>query len=222
MTSILMALIGIALLALCLWAVRLQWRVGPIALAAAALCVAFAYDSFAVAIGRHVGYGTTLEAINVPRFWIHAIAIPLLIPVAGVLVARLGVEQARSRNLALGLAALVAMLILIGVIVDVVRLDPVPKDADDAFRYVNAAAEGVSLPVIITVLALIVLGMAALRYAQYYWLLPASILFLATSATAPLKLWVGNAGLLVMMAVLVYAMKTVADREARDLSRQET
>ncbi|MFW0794035.1 hypothetical protein AAFP30_09505 [Gordonia sp. CPCC 205515] len=222
MTSILAALIGIALLVVAAWAVRLQWRVGPIALAAAALCVAFAYDSLVLGAGRLIGYGSTLEALSVPRFWIHAIAIPLLIPVVGVLVARLGVEQARSRNLALGLAALVAMLILIGVIVDGVRLDLAPKDAGDMERYINAAADGVSLPVIITVLALIVLGMAALRYAQFYLLMPAAILFLATSATASLIPWVGCAGFLVMMAAIVYAMKTVADREARDLERQET
>lgn len=213
MTSILMGVIGIALLVVGAAAVRLQWRVGPIGFAIAAICVAFAYDALIVAFGRVIGYGDLLHALSVPRFWLLAIAFPLLIPVTGTLMARLGVQQARTRNFVLGGAALVIMLILIGVIVDGVRLELEPKNAGDALRYINGAADGVQLPTIITILGVIVLAVAAARYARFPWLVIPALLLFATAATAPKVLWVGALGELIIMAALVFTMKTVGDRE---------
>ena len=60
------------------------------------------------------------------------IVLNLLIVVAGNLVGRLGVEQARTRNVTLGGWALVVMLMVIGFVEDVVRLDLEPEDAGDA------------------------------------------------------------------------------------------
>ena len=121
MTSVIMVAIGAAMLVVAAFAFRLTSRVGAVAILLGAISLGLAYDNIAVAVGRLVGYGDTLSAINLPRFWIHAIAVPLLIVAAGNLVGRLGVEQARTRNVTLGGWALVVMLMVIGFVEDVVR-----------------------------------------------------------------------------------------------------
>ncbi|NDZ95785.1 hypothetical protein G3I13_06625 [Streptomyces sp. SID6673] len=209
MTSLIMAAIGVAMLGLCIVAVRLRARVGGIAVVVAAILVGLAYDNVAVAIGRLIGYGDVLLAINLPRFWIHAIVTPLLIVVAGVLVGRLGVTQIRDRNIALAGWALVAMLIAIGVVEDIVRARLVPEDAGDALRYVNAQAQGPPLPAIITILALIVLGVMAWRRVGFPWLFIGAIVMLIAAAAGSAVLWIGNLGELVLLAAVVATMAAV-------------
>ncbi|AZG46060.1 hypothetical protein [Gordonia insulae] len=209
MTSLIMAAIGVAMLALCVISVRLVPKVGAVAVGVAVILVGLAYDNFAVAIGRFVGYGDTLLAINMPRFWIHAIVTPLLIVVAGILVGRLGVTQAQTRNVAIGGWALVAMLILIGVVEEIVKARLVPENAGDALRYVNAEATGAPLPAIITVLALLVLGVMAWRYAGFPWLFIGSMVMLIAAAAGNAVLWVGNLGELVLMSSVVVTMAAI-------------
>ena len=86
MITAVFALIGVAVLAVGVMAMRMRWRVGSVALAVAIICAGMAYDNFAVAVGRFIGYGDALMAINVPRYWIHALFVPMLILIAGVLV----------------------------------------------------------------------------------------------------------------------------------------
>ncbi|MDY6808508.1 MAG: hypothetical protein SW127_05765 [Actinomycetota bacterium] len=209
MTSMIMAAIGVAMLVVLALALRLTPRVGAVAILFAVICLGLAYDSFVVAAGRLIGYGDTLSAINMPRFWIHAIVVPLLIIVAGNLVGRLGVDQARSRNVTLGGWALVAMLIAIGVVEDVVRLDLQPEDAGDALRYVNAGADGPPLPAIITVLALLVLGTMAFRYAGFPWLFLGALVMLIAAPIGSVVLLVGNLGELVLMLSVLVTMAAV-------------
>ena len=209
MTSVIMVAIGAAMLVVAAFAFRLTSRVGAVAILLGAISLGLAYDNIAVAVGRLVGYGDTLSAINLPRFWIHAIAMPLLIVVAGNLVGRLGVEQARTRNVTLGGWALVVMLMVIGFVEDVVRLDLEPEDAGDALRYVNAGFDGPPLPAIITVLAVLVLGVMAFRYAGFPWLFVGALVMLIAAPIGTMLLWVGNLGELVLMLSMLVTMAAV-------------
>ncbi|MAU81857.1 MAG: hypothetical protein CME34_08295 [Gordonia sp.] len=209
MTSVIMVAIGAAMLVVAAFAFRLTSRVGAVAILLGAISLGLAYDNIAVAVGRLVGYGDTLSAINLPRFWIHAIAVPLLIVVAGNLVGRLGVEQARTRNVTLGGWALVVMLMVIGFVEDVVRLDLEPEDAGDALRYVNAGFDGPPLPAIITVLAVLVLGVMAFRYAGFPWLFVGALVMLIAAPIGTMLLWVGNLGELVLMLSMLVTMAAV-------------
>ncbi len=209
MTSVIMVAIGAAMLVVAAFAFRLTSRVGAVAILLGAISLGLAYDNIAVAVGRLVGYGDTLSAINLPRFWIHAIAMPLLIVVAGNLVGRLGVEQARTRNVTLGGWALVVMLMVIGFVEDVVRLDLEPEDAGDALRYVNAGFDGPPLPAIITVLAILVLGVMAFRYAGFPWLFVGALVMLIAAPIGSMLLWVGNLGELVLMLSMLVTMAAV-------------
>ena len=209
MTSVIMVAIGAAMLVVAAFAFRLTSRVGAVAILLGAISLGLAYDNIAVAVGRLVGYGDTLSAINLPRFWIHAIAVPLLIVAAGNLVGRLGVEQARTRNVTLGGWALVVMLMVIGFVEDVVRLDLEPEDAGDALRYVNAGFDGPPLPAIITVLAILVLGVMAFRYAGFPWLFVGALVMLIAAPIGTMLLWVGNLGELVLMLSMLVTMAAV-------------
>ncbi|MED5800568.1 hypothetical protein VX037_05950 [Gordonia sp. Z-3] len=209
MTSVIMVAIGAAMLVVAAFAFRLTSRVGAVAILLGAISLGLAYDNIAVAVGRLVGYGDTLSAINLPRFWIHAIAVPLLIVAAGNLVGRLGVEQARTRNVTLGGWALVVMLMVIGFVEDVVRLDLEPEDAGDALRYVNAGFDGPPLPAIITVLAILVLGVMAFRYAGFPWLFVGALVMLIAAPIGSMLLWVGNLGELVLMLSMLVTMAAV-------------
>lgn len=209
MTSVIMVAIGAAMLVVAAFAFRLTSRMGAVAILLGAISLGVAYDNIAVAVGRLVGYGDTLSAINLPRFWIHAIAVPLLIVVAGNLVGRLGVEQARTRNVTLGGWALVVMLMVIGFVEDVVRLDLEPEDAGDALRYVNAGFDGPPLPAIITVLAILVLGVMAFRYAGFPWLFVGALVMLIAAPIGSMLLWVGNLGELVLMLSMLVTMAAV-------------
>ena len=209
MTSVIMVAIGAAMLVVAAFAFRLTSRVGAVAILLGAISLGLAYDNIAVAVGRLVGYGDTLSAINLPRFWIHAIAVPLLIVAAGNLVGRLGVEQARTRNVTLGGWALVVMLMVIGFVEDVVRLDLEPEDAGDALRYVNAGFDGPPLPAIITVLAVLVLGVMAFRYAGFPWLFVGALVMLIAAPIGTMLLWVGNLGELVLMLSMLVTMAAV-------------
>ncbi|MGV9795852.1 hypothetical protein [Gordonia sp. NPDC003422] len=214
MTSAIFALIGVGILVVGVLAFRMRWRVGEIASAVAVICLGLAYDNFAVAVGRFVGYGDALMAINVPRYWIHAFFVPLLIPIAGVLVYRLGVKQIGTRNVVIPGLLLVAMLEVIGIITDIVRLDLEPENAGDALRYVNAGASGPPIASVVTVLALIVLGGMAARYSYFKWLLVGALAMLFAAAAGTAVLWLGNLGELILMITLLATMAKVADREA--------
>lgn len=213
MITAVFALIGVAVLAVGAMAMRMRWRVGSVALAVALICAGMAYDNFAVAVGRFIGYGDVLMAINVPRYWIHALFVPMLILIAGVIVYRLGVRQIGSRANVIAGSVLVAMLLLIGIITDIVRLDLKPEDTGDALRYVNEGASGPPVAAVVTVLALIVLGGMAWRYGYFKWLLVGAVIMLVAAAAGTAVVWVGNLGELALMISLLAAMAKVGDRE---------
>lgn len=213
MITAVFALIGVAVLAVGAMAMRMRWRVGSVALAVALICAGMAYDNFAVAVGRFIGYGDVLMAINVPRYWIHALFVPMLILIAGVIVYRLGVRQIGSRANVIAGSVLVAMLLLIGIITDIVRLDLKPEDTGDALRYVNEGASGPPVAAVVTVLALIVLGGMAWRYGYFKWLLVGALIMLVAAAAGTAVVWLGNLGELALMISLLATMAKVGDRE---------
>ncbi|MFD0593264.1 hypothetical protein ACFQZ4_12480 [Catellatospora coxensis] len=95
MISALMASIAVGMLILAGLAARRRAAAGPAAILVAVICVGLAYDSGAVAVGRPLGFGAALEAVNAPRYWIHAVFTPLLVVAATALAARLGVTWLR-------------------------------------------------------------------------------------------------------------------------------
>jgi hypothetical protein len=105
------------------------------------------------------------------------------------------------------------MLLVIGIITDIVRLDLKPEDTGDALRYVNEGASGPPVAAVVTVLALIVLGGMAWRYGYFKWLLVGALIMLVAAAAGTAVVWLGNLGELALMISLLATMAKVGDRE---------
>ncbi|MCG7633015.1 hypothetical protein MHN80_11895 [Gordonia McavH-238-E] len=206
--SAIMAAIGLGMIALTACALHLRRSCGAVTWLVVLLGVALTFDNVAVAVGRMVGFGDVLHAINLPRFWIHGLMTPLIVVAAAILVWRLGVRWRRS-VVVVG-ALLVAALVVVGIVELFVALDLTPETDGDALRYANAAAAGPPIPALGTVLLLIAIGVSAWRQARSCWLLIGSVTMLVTAAAGMSVLWLGNFGELVLYASIVAGMFQVA------------
>ncbi|WP_050949880.1 hypothetical protein [Gordonia effusa] len=207
--SAIMAAFGAAMIVLAVIAARCRDSEPVISALTVFVSLGLAYDNFAVAVGSLVGYGDVVSAINVPRFWLHVFALPLLIVVCGVLVARLGVGWLRTRTAAIAGVALVIALVIIGCVEELTPLVLVESDTGGLTRYVNDAMHGPPIPAIATIVVLSVLGASAWHAASWPWLIAgALVMFAAASVTG--VLWISNAGELVLQTTVVATLVWVA------------
>lgn len=221
MVSLVMAGMGLCMLALGGLALRRREAVGGAAPLVALICLGLAYDNLAVAVGRLLGFGGTLEAVSAPRFWIHALLTPLLIVACGMLAARLGVGWAASRPAAIAGGALVLALIALGAVEDIIELELAPKEYADLLRYTNEGSEGPPIPAIITILVLFALGVAVWRTAGSPWLCLGSLTMFVAAAAGTSHLWVGNLGELALQVSIAATLAAAARTglpAARDVS----
>ncbi|MEU8002979.1 hypothetical protein AB0B66_17625 [Catellatospora sp. NPDC049111] len=215
MISALMASIAVCMLILAGLAARRRSTAGPAAALVAVICVGLAYDSGAVAVGRLLGFGPALEAVNAPRYWIHAVFTPLLVVATAALAARLGVTWLRHKAVRIVGSVLVTALIALGVAADVVALRLEPREYADTLRYVNAATAGPPVPAIVTMLVVVVIGALVWRTARFPWLCLGGIAMFAAAGAAAAHFWLGNVGeLLLQLAVLAAVLR--AARPAPD------
>lgn len=212
MISTLLALIALCMLALAATAVRLR-RAAPLgAPLGAVICAGLAYDCAAIAVGPALGFGPALHAVNEPRYWIHAVLTPLMIPAAMDLAARAGVVSLARRPVRIGLAALTAVLVALGVSTDIVALRLAPETYADTLRYVNTATQGPPVPAIVTILVLIGIGAALWRRAGIPWLCLGSVVMFVAAAAGFAHFWIGNLGELVLQCGIAATLAAVATR----------
>ncbi|WP_106399936.1 hypothetical protein [Actinocorallia populi] len=220
MFSWVMAGMGVCMLALAGVALARGRAAGAAALVVVLICLGLAYDNFAIAAGRPLGFGGTLEAVSAPRFWIHALLTPLLIVAGGLMAARLGVRWAASRPVAIAGGVLVVVLIAIGVFEDVLELELAPETHEDLLRYTNEGTAGPPIPAIVTILVLLALGVAIWRTAGSPWLCLGSIAMFAAAALGGSRPWLGNLGELALqvsvVATLVAARTEVSPPRVRE------
>ncbi|MCO5197121.1 MAG: hypothetical protein M9941_05140 [Anaerolineae bacterium] len=163
-----------------------------------------AYDNFSVGFGRFIGEGDLLQSLNTPRYVIHALITPLLILVGLHLARNAGVSWAFGRKTTAFFIVVTILLIALGALVDIVRLDLEVVFDSDAIRYANGASVGPPVPAIVTVIMLIACGIGIARKTGWYWLLAASIfMFVASAAGATI-------GLITNLGELVFALGLVA------------
>ncbi|GAA0946868.1 hypothetical protein [Actinocorallia libanotica] len=210
MVSWVMAVLGGCMLVLAGVALGRGRAAGAVAPLVAVICLGLAYDNLAVAAGRVLGFGGTLEAVSAPRFWIHALLTPLLIVAGGSMAARLGVRWAASRVAVVGGGVLVAVLVAIGVFEDVVELELAPAKYADLVRYTNEGAAGPPIPAIVTILVLLALGVAIWRTAGSPWLCLGAVAMFAAAALGGSRPWLGNLGELALQAAVVATLVAAA------------
>ncbi|WP_144121212.1 hypothetical protein [Catellatospora sichuanensis] len=210
MISTLMASIAVCMLILAGLAARRRSAAGPAAALVAVICVGLAYDSGAVAIGRLLGFGSALEAVNAPRFWIHAVFTPLLIVAAAALAARLGVTALARRAVRIAGGVLVTALIALGVADDIIALRLEPRGYADTLRYGNAATAGPPIPAIVTMVVLVVIGVLVWRVARFPWLCLGALAMFAAAAAGAAHFWLGNVGELLLQLAVVATVARAA------------
>jgi hypothetical protein len=217
--SSIMAAIGLGMIVLTVYAFRLRRSCGAVTWLVVVLGVALSFDNVAVAVGRIVGFGDALYAINLPRFWIHALMTPLIVVAAAVPARRLGVRW--SRSVLVAGALLVTVFVIVGIVELFVALELTPTTDGDALRYSNAAVAGPPLPALGTVLLLIAAGVHLWRSAESPWLCLGSLVMLGTAAAGTSVFWLGNFGELVLYASIVATMSQVAEAGDPDPSASE-
>ncbi|TLF59063.1 hypothetical protein [Nocardia cyriacigeorgica] len=192
----------LVLACLCLrWFLRTRNRLLIIPLL---LCLALIYDNAVIGAGRAIGTGALLELLSVPRYLIHAVLTPLLIPWARAVADRADVAWARSRRAKITTWALTACAIGLGVANDVIGLSLQPQQWAGTVRYSNIPApETEALPVVITGVFVLVIAVALwLRHRYLPLLITAAIMTVAASLAAN-SLLLGNIGELIFVAGVV-------------------
>ncbi|WP_328467747.1 hypothetical protein OHA21_49870 [Actinoplanes sp. NBC_00393] len=172
-----------------------HWVLNLLILVVAALI----WDNVVIAMGSTIGFGDVLHALSLPRFWTHALLVPLLIMVGVGLGRGYGLRLLGGRAAPAAFGVLTVLLIAAGVREEIIALDLEPTRYADTLRYTNAASEGPPIPAIIAILVLIGIGVALQVRARWPWLLAgAAVMFVAAGAGAAV-LWVSNLGELALI-----------------------
>ncbi|MBR8741667.1 hypothetical protein [Nocardiopsis sp. MG754419] len=193
MTSLLFATVTAMHAVLTVWLARRAWTDRSPYLAMVALVtLGLVYDNGIVAVGRLVGEGAVLEALNLPRFLVHALITPLLIIAAVGLARGAGAPWARLRWVHGAFCSLATALIVYGLLFEVVGLELVAGREGDALRY-TAVDPSPPIPSIAAIVVLIIVGVALWRRGGGWMGVGAALMFVA-AALPSLPLVVTNMG----------------------------
>lgn len=178
--------------------------------------VGLVYDNAVLGTGRFIGEGALLEALNLPRYWTHALVTPLLVVFAWHALVRAGVGWSRTRA-----AAVVAGVVTAGLVVlelaHAVGLELVVRREYGVLSYGPVEeAGGPPVMVLVVSLALLVAGVLVWRRQGWPWLLVGTALMTVGSAV-PVPVDSGAVTNLFEVILLVSVLATVAfqDRAGR-------
>ncbi|MFD6099265.1 hypothetical protein ACFVWN_28680 [Nocardiopsis flavescens] len=202
MVSLVFAVFALVHLCLTAWLVRLALtRRSPFVWIAALVAAGLVYDNGIVALGSTLGEGPLLHALNLPRFFVHALVTPLLVVFAHGAARDAGLGWARHRAAGAVFAGAAVLLIAYGVVFELAGLSLVAGSEGDALRY-SAADPSPPVPSIAAILVLVGVGLALAVSRREPWMLAgAAVMFLAAALpSAPLA--VGNLGEVALIAGL--------------------
>ncbi|TWS23335.1 hypothetical protein FK268_13645 [Tsukamurella sputi] len=200
--SVIFAAIGTAILALVAWTVFHRRQLGRPTALLSTIGSGLAFDNGTLAAGRLLHYGESLYALNVLRFWLHALLTPLIIVAAASIAVRSGVHIDRRAR---ALVALTTAVSILAGCVEMLTAPPlVPRAFGDVLRYTHAATL-VPLPSILTVLAVIGAGVLIWRRSRSSWLLVGGVAMLFAAGIGT-PLWLGNVGELLLLGSLVLGL----------------
>ena len=172
------------------------------------------YDNAILGFGAMIGEGAALEVANGARFWLHALATPLLVLVAwGILV------RASVRWAARPLSVVVAILITLGlmayeivVAASQIALEPVREYGSLSYDDSNAAS-GPPLMVLVVAAALLVAGIGTWIRQRWPWLAVVTVVMVIGSAI-PIPIASGAATNAFELILLIGILATIAFQDA--------
>jgi hypothetical protein len=194
----------LAMQAFQVWQSSKQW----IALICALVALGIAYDNLIVGIGKWIGDGSLLYALNLPRYVFHAILTPMMGIFGFGLLRRAGIKWAQS-PIAMSIVCIVATaLIALGLYTDVFAGTFHLADEFGVLRYgSDSPIPGPPIPAVLTIVILILCGLVlAIQRKWWHLLLGAVVMFVAAGAGAG-TFWIANLGEVVLTYTNVESAK---------------
>lgn len=185
MDSVLFLGFAAAYLALLIWGIALLVRRRRPVVSDLALLVVLGlvYDNTVLGLGSFIGEGATLEALNAPRYWLHAFLTPLLVVVSWDVLVRAGVRWARTTWAAVVAAVVTVALVVYEIIVGAAPAQLVAEREYGALSYANEnAPEGPPVMVLVVAAALLLAGIYAWVRMRWPWLAVVTVLMVIGSA----------------------------------------
>ncbi len=161
--------------------------------------VGLIYDNAIVGLGGFIGEGDLLKNLNAVRYITHALLTPLLIIFAFGVARRAGIGWAQTRAMHTAFCILAVAMMAIGGYMDIVRLSLEPANEAGLLRYVNVGVKGPPIASIITILAVIVVGVFLWRQAKSPWLALGSVVMFFAAMVGVRVIGVANMGEVVMV-----------------------
>lgn len=185
MDTVLFLGFALAYLALLIWGLGLAARHGWWTPANLPLLVvaALVYDNAALGLGRFIGEGPLLEALNYARYYIHAAITPLLVAWALHTLRRAGFGWAQARWYQVVSIAAALALTVVEYFLEVRGLHLVPDEEYCVLSYANAEpASGPPLMVLIVAAVLLIAGVMVWKKQGWPWLFIGALLMTIGSA----------------------------------------
>lgn len=174
------------LLVLAVWLSRLFGRTRSLAaLFTLLVTIGLVYDNGIIAAGGLIGEGLLLEALNWPRYVIHAFATPLLVIVALDLAQRFGLGWSRNTAWPAVFWTVTILLIAYGVVVELLPLSLVAESGDGIISYGPAGGASFPVPAMVTMVALTAVGVLIWISKSWPWLELGAILAFIGFGVAP-------------------------------------
>ena len=159
-----------------------------------------AYDVLIILLGRFIGEGDLLKALNAGRFIVHGFATPIMTIFGFGVLRHAGVKWAQSRTTHIVVCVFTTLLIALGVYEDALTLDLQTKTVMDILRYTNEGRiKGPPIPAMLTIVFLIVAGISLWRKTGWWWLAAGAIfMFIAAGAGMGDLFYIGHLGEVVL------------------------
>jgi len=150
-----------------------------------------AYDNLSIAAGAILSEGDLLRALNVPRYWIHALTTPMMIISAFGALRLTGSKFAQSRLWHGILCLVMTLLIALGSYISIFNLMLAPEVDGGVTRYINIFKPFPGPPIapVATITLVLIFGVILWRNTKFPWLFFAALAeFIAAGAAGFLLL----------------------------------
>jgi hypothetical protein len=125
------------------------------------------YDNLILSIGGLIGAGARLEGLSWPRFYLHQLVLPLIIPAAYLQAQRSGQRWAQPPAARWTVLLFTAATITLGILTRLIPMSLQPEIIDGVLRY---TASGISGPPLVSLLSIgFALVMGALHWRRNGW-----------------------------------------------------
>ena len=219
MDTILFLGFALAYLALLVWGVTLARRHGWWSAANLPLLVlaALVFDNAVIGLGRFIGDGAFLEAINLSRFWVHAFVTPVLVAWALHTLRRAGFGWAQHRWFQVVSIGAALALTALEYVVELRGLSIVPREEYGTLSYTSAdPPDGPPIMVLVVALVLIIAGALLWWKQKWPWLLAGALLMTAGSAIeVPIESGAATNAFELVLLISIMATKAFQDRGAQ-------